>query len=1218
MKCGEASSSQEIILTTLLRQEQDIKEIKSILHDMATALDKLQVAQGQTQIRLPTSQTNASNPVAQPQKPPSHPLPKPKKERAPPKHFTPSPLSQLLPVLIDRKLITLRGPTPLQPVAKWNHNYKEHEHCAFHQGPRHSTDHCIALKHAVEDLINEGAEYDEKQNSHPGTLSCTELGSISECKGQDLATPGAGGQSKARGKPSPVIRRKLPQDNAWSRGQLEPELTPEQTGLPTRLGQWWEGVPFFTSAVVILCGTIYLVCLLVGYDSFVEICFLPSAVISKFQVDMFGTDWTELNPSPFKSDTKAARANPKRSLFKECLTATIGRSGEPVTALSQFKVQILSSALAYKALWIEMGVGGNRWIYTSILFHGSLLHVLFNMLALVPLGSELERIMGSVRLLHVTILLATSNAVFHLLIALLVAHNPFKPYQHLMNECAIGFSGILFSMIVIETRLSGVQSRRFLPDAASLLENVYFQSTCMGRRKFILCTGGNPLGNIPTYTSPNTTSSGLVSGNIWGNLSSWLPQRETAQSAQDDHRFPGMGRTLGAGRNQAASVINSNSGLQARLLDNSPDHPPEIAATGTLQQILDGRRSAVDSAAAVAQGPARHQGSGTFDAEIQNLVAMGFEKTQVEVAIAAADGDSNIAVEILMSQQALMTALENMANLGTSVNLVTYFYFNMHYDLSDSAGMVTNYMGTSFLLSLVGAFISDAYITRSNTILIFGFIEFLGFILLTIQTRTKSLQLPPCNMLVQTDNCQHVNGQKSAILFSGLYLIALGSGGLKAALPTLGADQFDENNPKERRLISSFFNFFLFSLCIGSCIGVTFLVWLQNNEGWDIALSISSSSILLGLFVIALGYTKYRNRIPTGSPLTKILQVLVAAFRNRKLDLPENDAGLYEVKLVYNESSYVAEDNEILPHTRQFRFLDRAAIVPQNQENTNSNTSGWRLCTVTRIEEVKILIRMVPLFASSILMNTCLAQLQTFSIQQGVTLDKKLGSLEIPPASLPIIPMAFIVFLTPLYDRLFVPFARRFTGLETGITHLQRIGIGLVLSVLSMVVAALVEIKRKNVAEEHLLIDANPMLDPLPLSVFILSFQYFIFGIADLFTFVGLLEFFYSQAPTSFRSLGIAFSWCSMAMGYFLSSVLVNLVNSATKNSTSSGGWLKGNNINANHLDLFYWTLAGLSFLNFFNYLYWAKRYLYKSMGKRQDTDEGNAASPQQTLVELS
>jgi hypothetical protein len=56
-----------------------------------------------------------------------------------------------------------------------------------------------------------------------------------------------------------------------------------QSGLPTRLGQLWEGIPLLTSAVVVICGIIYLVCLLVGYDSFFEVCFLPSAVLARFQ-----------------------------------------------------------------------------------------------------------------------------------------------------------------------------------------------------------------------------------------------------------------------------------------------------------------------------------------------------------------------------------------------------------------------------------------------------------------------------------------------------------------------------------------------------------------------------------------------------------------------------------------------------------------------------------------------------------------------------------------------------------------------------------------------------------------------------------------------------------------------------------------------------------------------------------------------------------------------
>ncbi|KAJ7971382.1 rhomboid-like protein 15 [Quillaja saponaria] len=324
---------------------------------------------------------------------------------------------------------------------------------------------------------------------------------------------------------------------------------------------------------------------------------------------------------------------------------------------------------------------------------------------LVPLGSELERIMGSVRLLYMIILLATSNAIFHVLIALLVAHNPFNSYEYLMNECAIGFSGILFSMIVIETSLSGAQSRSvfglfnvpakwyafillvvfqllmtnvsllghlcgilsgfaytyglfnfLIPGTSfySVIEASYFLSSCVRRPKFILCTGGNPSGYIPTHSSQNSTSSGLLSGDTWRNLSSWMPQRETSPQLQptQESRFPGQGRTLGSGQSQMAPAVNSDSNLQARLLDSSsPDQPLNSTTVGTGQQLPDGRLSIVGNATTAVVVPAQNQGSVASDEQIKQLVSMGFDRTQVEVALAAADGDLTVAVEILMSQQ---------------------------------------------------------------------------------------------------------------------------------------------------------------------------------------------------------------------------------------------------------------------------------------------------------------------------------------------------------------------------------------------------------------------------------------------------------------------------------------------------------------------------------------------------------------------------------------
>jgi hypothetical protein len=52
----------------------------------------------------------------------------------------------------------------------------------------------------------------------------------------------------------------------------------------------------------------------------------------------------------------------------------------------------------------------------------------------------------------------------------------------------------------------------------------------------------------------------------------------------------------------------------------------------------------------------------------------------------------------------------------------------------------------------------------------------------------------------------------------------------------------------------------------------------------------------------------------------------------------------------------------------------------------------------------------------------------------------------------------------PIYDRILVPFLRRITGKEAGITILQRIGVGIFLTIVTMLVSGLVEEKRRTIA----------------------------------------------------------------------------------------------------------------------------------------------------------
>ncbi|MED6133608.1 hypothetical protein PIB30_029780, partial [Stylosanthes scabra] len=229
-------------------------------------------------------------------------------------------------------------------------------------------------------------------------------------------------------------------------------------------------------------------------------------------------------------------------------------------------------------------------------------------------------------------------------------------------------------------------------------------------------------------------------------------------------------------------------------------------------------------------------------------------------------------------------------------------------------------------------------------------------------------------------------------------------------------------------------------------------------------------------------------------------------------------------------------------------------------------------------------------------------QLVTFFPKQGSTMNRSIGpKFQIPPASL--LGFVGIVMLCeiPIYDRVFVPFARNFTKHHSGITLLQKIGVGLFLSILNMIVSALVEAKRIHVAREHNLIDDPKSI--IPISIWWLLPQYTISGTSDVFTIVGLQELFYDQMPEGLRSLGAAAFVTLYGVGSFFSNAIIDIVMAI--NSRRSGEKWFGNNLNKAHLDYFYWLLAGLSALNLCIYLWIAKGFVYRKFYCRGNSSGG-------------
>ncbi|KAB5531937.1 hypothetical protein DKX38_018607 [Salix brachista] len=626
----------------------------------------------------------------------------------------------------------------------------------------------------------------------------------------------------------------------------------------------------------------------------------------------------------------------------------------------------------------------------------------------------------------------------------------------------------------------------------------------------------------------------------------------------------------------------------------------------------------------------------------------------------------------------VVEVLENLAFLANASNLVLYLSKFMHFSPSSSANIVTNFMGTAFLLALLGGFLADAFLTTYYIYLISASIEFMstfllpmsvvasrelvetvsvnfpfkgtlsvviqrqaindltmrqtcapanrincfdlvsfidgtgtnlmpyrmmsgptvekhGLLVLTIQARVTSLKPPACFSASTSISCEQVDGRKAMVLFAGLYLVALGVGGIKGSLPPHGAEQFDEKTLQGRKQRSTFFNYYVFCLSCGALIAVTLVVWVEDNKGWQWGFGVSTAAILLSIPIFLIGSPVYRTKVPIGSPITTIFKVLAAAAYNTYRFRNSSNSAIGMDTSRTSDTTETRDQGEgcntkrmELCHTPEesIRFLNRAV---------KSKTANPMLeCTAEQVEEVKIVLRLLPIFVSTIMLNCCLAQLSTFSVQQASTMNTDLGSLKVPPASLPVFPVIFIMVLAPIYNHAIIPFARRVTKSEMGITQLQRIGTGLALSVVAMAVAALVETKRKRVAADSGLVNST---EPLPITFLWIALQYLFLGSADVFTLAGMMEFFFTEAPKSMRSLATSLSWASLAMGYYLSSVLVSLINTITGRYGDTP-WLFGSNLNKYHLERFYWLMCVLSGLNMLHYLFWANRYKYSSTRK--------------------
>ncbi|XP_057844679.2 protein NRT1/ PTR FAMILY 2.13 [Cryptomeria japonica] len=534
-------------------------------------------------------------------------------------------------------------------------------------------------------------------------------------------------------------------------------------------------------------------------------------------------------------------------------------------------------------------------------------------------------------------------------------------------------------------------------------------------------------------------------------------------------------------------------------------------------------------------------------------------------------------------------ACEKLATIGLLSNIVVYLTSKFNMPNVEASFVINVWSGTTNMSPLLGAFLSDSYIGRYWTIALGCIASLIGMILLTLTAIFPSFRPPPCNNIGK-ELCVGASLGQKALLYSSFAMMTIGAGGIRPCSIAFGADQFDYTSENGKRSIQSFFNWYYFSFTVAVMISLTIIVYIQDSISWSWGMGIPSALMFFSVICFFLGKRLYVLVSPEGSSFTSFAQVIVCAIKKRHLRLPSEQSQAED----FYDPPIKGDLKSRMVLTDQFMFLNKAALKTEQDLNSDGSVvDPWRLCSLQQVEELKSVIRIAPIWLSGINIHVCLAQLNTFSVLQALTMDRHLGEkFQVPAGSFGIFTMLVVTLFLPFYDRVMVPFTRRISKDGNGITLLQRIGVGLCISILSMALAAVFETKRRNVALNHGFMDKPKAV--IPMSAFFLVPQYSVAGLAEAFSAIGLIEFLYSQFPENMRSVAGALFFLSIGMGSYVSSFLVGIVH---KNTGGRHGknWL-GQNLNKARLDYFYWLLAGLAVINLLYFLFCAQWYRYKAV----------------------
>jgi POT family proton-dependent oligopeptide transporter len=286
-----------------------------------------------------------------------------------------------------------------------------------------------------------------------------------------------------------------------------------------------------------------------------------------------------------------------------------------------------------------------------------------------------------------------------------------------------------------------------------------------------------------------------------------------------------------------------------------------------------------------------------------------------------------------------------------------------------------------YFFPLLGGFIADRFFGKYRTILWLSILYVIGHACLAIFEKSPTG------------------------FYTGLFLIALGSGGIKPCVSSMVGDQFTEQN---KHLVNKVFAIFYWSINFGSFFASLLIPALLADKrfGPPVAFGVPGVLMAVATFLFWLGRRYYVDVPPTGRNPHSFLRVVKSAIANR-------GAGGH--------------------------WLDGA-----KSDHPEASVEG-----------AKAVFRVLAVFAPIPFFWMLFDQKASTWVVQAKSMNLQIGSITFQPSQMQLVNPALVMILIPFTTAVLYPAMKR-AGVE--LTPLRRMPLGLAIGALSYVIAGSLQI----------------------------------------------------------------------------------------------------------------------------------------------------------------